>query len=178
MDSLPSSDLPRFLVDRTLGRLGRWLRLLGYDAAWDSDSDAERLLTRAQSEGRMLLTRDTLLVQRRAVRRGQVKALLIRHNGVEDQLRQLGEELGLRRRSRARCLCCNTLLEMGDPEEARKRVPPYVAQTQSRFSYCPTCDRYTWAATHWENARRLLARAGLDDEPGLAAEGKANSPSC
>jgi hypothetical protein len=152
---------PRFLVDRTLGRLVRWLRLLGYDTAWDRSGDPPAVLARAAEEERVVLTRDTLLVERRPVGRGQVRAILVRADLLVDQLRQLHDEEGVGRRGEPRCLVCNGLLQGRAPEQVRERVPPYVAQTQTRFTYCPPCDRVTWPATHWENMQRTLDDAGF-----------------
>ena len=70
----------KLLVDRTLGRLARLLRLLGYDTAWGRETSSAALLAQAESEDRLLLTRDTLLVERRAVHLGHVRALLVRGN--------------------------------------------------------------------------------------------------
>lgn len=148
-------------MDRTLGRLVRWLRLLGYDTAWDPSGDPAAVLACAAEEERVVLTRDTLLVERRPVRRGQVRAILVRADLLVDQLRQLHDEEGLRRRGEPRCLVCNGLLQPHALEQVRERVPPYVAQTQTRFTYCPTCDRITWPATHWENMQRTLDDAGF-----------------
>ncbi len=152
---------PPLLVDRTLGRLARWLRLLGYDTVWDRSGGPASVLARALEEDRVVLTRDTLLVARRAVCRGQTRAVLVRSDHVVEQLRQLRQEEGLLRLREPRCLVCNGLLEPRAPGEVRERVPPYVAQTQTRFGYCPVCDRVTWPATHWENMQRTLARAGF-----------------
>lgn len=157
--------VPRLLVDRTLGRLARWLRLLGYDTVWDRSADPAELLARARSEGRLLLTRDTLLMERRAVRRGQVRAVLVRHDLIADQLQQIRLEEGLERLDSPRCLVCNGTLETRTVEEVRERVPPYVVRTQTRFNYCPVCDRVTWPATHWEDMQRRLAEAGFACRP-------------
>ena len=159
---------PGLLVDRTLGRLARWLRVLGYDTVWERSAAPAALLRRAQEEGRLLLTRDTLLTKRRPVRLGRVRVILVRHDLLVDQLRQLRMEHGLRRRGEPRCLVCNGPLESRVVDEVRARVPSYVAQTQSRFTYCPTCDRVLWPATHWEHMRRRLAEAGLADADGEA----------
>jgi uncharacterized protein with PIN domain len=152
---------PRFLVDRTVGRLARWLRLLGYDAVWEPTDDLAGLLALAESEKRVLLTRDTLLIERRPVRHGDVKAVLLRGDHVEEQLRQLRVEIGLRPQGSSRCLVCNAALERLTAEQARLRVPPYVAETQTEFHHCAVCDRITWPATHWENASRVLRAAGF-----------------
>ncbi|MBC7292749.1 MAG: hypothetical protein H5T84_01355, partial [Thermoleophilia bacterium] len=127
-----------------MGRLARWLRVLGHDAEWTREADVTTLLDRAAREARILLTRDTRLVQRRAIRRGKVQAVLVRPNDLVAQLRQLQEDLGLKWAGPPRCLICNGVLESRQREEVKDRVPPYVALTQSHFSYCPNCDRITW----------------------------------
>jgi uncharacterized protein with PIN domain len=158
----------KLLVDRTLGRLVRWLRLLGYDAAWDAQAGQAELLARAECEDRILLTRDTLLVERRAVRRGRVRAVLVRGDLLAAQLEQLRTEEGLHRVGPPRCLVCGSRLLPMTPDEVHARVPPYVAATQHVFTYCPVCDRITWPATHWDDMRRRLVEAGFAEpaEPG------------
>jgi uncharacterized protein with PIN domain len=151
----------RLLVDRTLGRLARWLRVLGYDTVWDRDAGPADVIARAEREGRVILTRDTLLVERRAVHAGRVRAVLVRGDKVPAQLVQLRVEEGMHRVGPARCLVCNSHLQSVSCEEVRLRVPPYVARTQEEFTYCPVCDRITWPATHWLDMERRLAEAGF-----------------
>lgn len=158
----------RLLADRTVGRLARYLRMLGYDTVWDERASAGELLRRAETEQRVVLTRDTLLMERRAVRRGMVRAVLIRADLVAAQLQQVREELGLRRAGPPRCLVCNGALVHMPAAEARPRVPAYVAATQTRFAYCPACDRVTWPATHWEDMQHRLREAGFPDVQPLA----------
>jgi len=150
-----------FLLDKTVGRLARWLRVLGYDAAWDPSASPRELLQRAGEQSRILLTRNTLLVRRREVSRGVVRAVLVRHDLLVDQLRQLREELGLRPRGDPRCMVCNGRLQTIVQEEVQNRVPPYVAATETDFHYCPACDRVTWPATHWQGMMGILERAGF-----------------
>ena len=145
----------RFLVDAMLGSLARWLRILGYDAAYDPSWDDPRLAELAVAEDRLLLTRDRRLVERRAVRD---RSLLIADGPVEAQVRQVVAACGLDAADReplGRCLRCNAPLEDLTAERARTRVPPYVARTQERFRRCPACERIYWRATH---TRRMLAR--------------------
>ncbi len=156
----------RFLVDEMLGRLSRWLRILGYDAEWARDVEDDALLDRAAAEGRVLLTRDTLLMQRRAVRRGQVTAVLVRGDRIIDQLRYLREELGLFRQAESRCVVCNVRLERLGRLEAGLRVPAYVFETQHSFRECPRCARVYWQGTHREHMERLLRDAGYDEGVG------------
>jgi len=157
-------DAPRLLVDAMLGRLARWLRLLGCDTvlASNDEHDAD-LVRRARAEDRIILTRDTSLARRRGV-----SVMWIASMDLAEQLRQVVTCLGIgRERIGTRCLMCNSSLTLLDREAARDRVPPYVWETQEQFHYCPGCDRVYWAGTHWEHMRaRLVEMLGpiMDEE--------------
>jgi uncharacterized protein with PIN domain len=148
----------RFLADSNVGRLARWLRALGYDAAYEPHIEDAALVRRALGEGRILLTRDLDLTQRRVIASGQLKAILLKDDGVRDQLRQVARELELDAvQALSRCLECNLELEPRTPAEVAERVPPYVRKTQDRYSECPRCGRVYWAGTHWARMHEVLA---------------------
>jgi uncharacterized protein with PIN domain len=46
-----------------LGKLARWLRMIGHDAKYSNKMDDTELLEIAKTEGRVLLTRDFALYQ-------------------------------------------------------------------------------------------------------------------
>ena len=147
-----------------LGRLATWLRILGYDCAYERDIEDERLIERAAREGRVLLTRDRLLLKRRKVRR--LTRLMVGHDGFRDQLVQVIRAFSLDRvRAGTRCACCNLPLEPVSREAVRAVVPFFVAATQSDFKRCPACRRVYWPATHRRHMAdeidELFKRAGL-----------------
>ena len=155
-----SSDRVRFLADSNVGRLARWLRVLGYDAAFEPRLSDGLLVFRALREGRVLLTRDVELTRRRLITTGRVRAVLLAHDQVQDQLHQVRRELDLDDESAlSRCLECNVPLEPRAPAAVANRVPPYVRATQERFSECPRCARVYWPGTHWERMRAQLRGA-------------------
>lgn len=148
----------RFLADANVGRLARWLRAYGYDAAYAPHVDDRQLIAQALAEGRLLLTRDAGLMQRRVVVRGTVRALLLVSDRVTEQLAQVVVELGLAGDRRlSRCLECNVELEPRPKAEVSERLPPHVRATQTRFSECPNCSRVYWPGTHWERMSARLA---------------------
>lgn len=149
---------PRFLADCNVGRLARWLRALGYDASYHARiGDAELVREEAAAESRVLLTRDRDLTKRRVIQTGAVRAILIRDDDVTNQLRQVFAELGLElKEALTRCIECNSELESRLPAVVAARVPPYVRQTQSRYSECPECGRIYWAGSHWQRMRDVL----------------------
>ncbi len=149
----------RLLADGMLGRLARWLRLLGYDTAYENHADDLELARRARAEGRILLTRDRALASRKGLR-----TLLIVSENVREQVRQVVETLGPPPNpALSRCSLCNVPLERATHQQVADRVPPYVLQTQKRFGVCPTCGRVYWAGTHLQHMRRYLCLSPAED---------------
>jgi uncharacterized protein with PIN domain len=155
----------RFSLDTSLGRLARWLRLLGHDASWQRGDSLADALVRARTERRALLTR------RRDFRRLGLQwppdgGLVIRTDGVDDQMVEVARRWPIFSISLpfSRCPLCGGRLGAMSPGDARPRVPEFVADTQPSFHICPTCDRVFWRATHAEQIldrfRRLAGRAG------------------
>lgn len=152
-DALTAKDgPPHLLVDAMLGRLAKWLRLLGYDADYWRDGSDEALIQRAQAEGRLIVTRDRGVAGRRGVR-----ALLISAEALDDQIAEARSALGGRPRPFTRCSECNGTLGELSHGEARDLVPPYVWHTQQEFRRCAGCGRVYWKGTHWPALRERLA---------------------
>ena len=138
---------PRFIADTMLGRLATWLRVIGCDVAYLPDLEDERLLAISREEGRLILTRDTLLVQRRAARDNH---FFVRGDDFREQLRQVVAAFAIdpEKRFLSRCLRCNEPLEEIEKETVAGLVPPYVFATQESFRRCPACGRLYWGASH------------------------------
>ncbi len=150
-----SSDQPQsqnLLADGMLGRLARWLRILGYDTAFDPQADDWTLVRRARAEARLLLTRDRQLANRRGT-----PALLIESEELADQVQQVVATVGPPPEGAfTRCPVCNERLASLSREAARERVPPHVYRTQQEFRLCPACNRVYWRGTHWQRMREAL----------------------
>ena len=149
---------PRFVVDVNVGRLAKWLRVMGYDTRFSREESDNELVRIALREDRVLVTRDSGLAQRRAVRLGQMQVLYIVNDDLRSQLRQLVRDLNLNPENGfSRCVRCNQLLQAAPKEEVVDSVPPYVSQTQCQFMRCPACQRIYWRGTHWSNMMAELA---------------------
>lgn len=156
---------PKFIIDLNVGRLAKWLRAMGYDALFVRDIDDGGLVQIAQREGRIILTRDRHLLERRVVTSGQIRALLLRDDHFIQQLRQVTTELGLTAANDfTRCIECNAPLRDVDKPLVTDRVPPYVFQTQEEFKECPHCGKVYWRGTHWRNMSQELARTRSEME--------------
>ena len=144
---------PALAADAMLGRLARWLRLLGLDVFWEADIDDADLVQLAIEEERVLLTRDRGLVE--AFRVSDV--LMLRAEQPEAQLREVCAALDLERHFRpfTRCSVCNAALVEATPASVRGEVPERVFREEPRFRRCPSCARVYWRGSHTD---RLLER--------------------
>jgi uncharacterized protein with PIN domain len=149
----------RLLADCMLGRLAKWLRLLGYDTAYDNAATDLELARRTRAEGRVLLTRDHGLAARRGLR-----TLLIQSEVLEEQVQEVQDALGPPSHAAlSRCAVCNTVLESTAPAEIADRVPPYVLKTQTAFCRCPGCGRVYWPGSHLQAMRSQMKKFTTED---------------
>jgi len=148
----------KFLVDANVGRLARWLRVAGFDTVFMNDVDDNRLVRAALSEDRVLLTRDSGILERRVAVSGRLKVILVQDEDVRVQLRQVVRSLALAGQFRpfSRCAECNEPLVRVDRSAVEDLVPSHVFKTQEQFMQCPACRRVYWRGTHWEKMRREL----------------------
>jgi uncharacterized protein with PIN domain len=159
----------RFIADAMLGKLARWLRVMGCDVEYFSMIDDGELVARADRSGRLILTRDTLLVRRRRARENH---FFVRGDDYRDQVRQVVQAFAIDPFAHflSRCLECNALLDDFARELAVERVPPYVFATQETFLACPVCGRLYWRGTHrarmFEELRQMvgIVMPGKSDE--------------
>jgi len=143
----------KFLADRMLGKLVKWLRILGHDTAYPSFDDDLSLILTARQEGRILLTRDTNLIKRRNI----CDFLFIKGDHWEEQL-----EIDFNSKIFSRCSLCNTPTKDVDKKEVKNYVPPYVFSTQDKFVYCPSCKKYYWRGTHWQKMAQKIQKLFLN----------------
>jgi uncharacterized protein with PIN domain len=150
----------KFMVDHNVGKLAKWLRMMGYDTLFYSGSDDSGMIATALAEGRVLVTRDTQIVKRRLVTTGWLKAILIASDEPELQIKQVigALNLDIHFRPFSFCLECNQLLAERSREQVKDRVPPYVFKTQEQYMECPSCHRIYWRGTHWQAMNRRLER--------------------
>lgn len=155
----------KFFADAMLGRLATWMRAMGYDTLYvDGIADAD-LVERAASDGRIILTRDHLLVERRGARD---RSVIIESDHVREQIAEVAERFPPRRSLfLSRCLRCNAPLAPIAKESVRERVPEYVYDTQESFSICHSCKRLYWGGTHRDamkkEFRALYDRFGVEE---------------
>ncbi len=148
---------PRFLLDGMLGRLARWLRILGYDTAYQHSLADNDLLRIASKESRILVTRDRDL-HRRAVM-NNLNSHFLENKRLEDWLLSLASRYDLimdLQKVAPRCSVCNTLLDTARKDTILKMVPARIQERTTEFWRCPSCGKTYWQGTHWERMSSFL----------------------
>ncbi len=143
----------KFIADVMVGKLARWLRVRGLDVSYSNKYEDDEIIDIAESEDRVILTRDKGLARRRT----KARCLLVQSVDHKEQVRQVIEKFGLTEFAPfSRCLQCNTALQQVDKEAVFERVPPFVYLTQQRFAVCPACNRVYWHGTHADDMLKRL----------------------
>lgn len=151
---------PRFVLDVHLGRLARYLRLLGFDAAYSRDAADAVIASLAAAEKRIVLTRDVGLLKRSRIRRGY----WVRATDPRVQLREVVRALDLASRIApfTRCMACNGALEDIDERRVRHELPQGVRGRHATIARCRNCSRLYWPGSHFERLNELV-RAAVGD---------------
>ena len=135
----------RFVADVMLGRLAKWLRVLGFDTYYQSFSQVH-IIDKMAKQGRIPLTRQWKLIP---LLEG---AVFIRDNHVGEQLAQLKSEyLSSPHHTGwfSRCLVCNVPLMDASEDVVRDNVPEYVFYKNiNTIRFCSSCGRYFWPGSH------------------------------
>jgi len=142
----------KFIADNNVGKLARWLRLIGYDTLLFRQKDDSQMIKTALSEGRIILTKDTQFMKRRLVTNGKLKAILVKQDDPKLQIQEVVKPLNLDYHFAPFSLCleCNRALLPQSKEEVQNLVPPRVFETQTQYMECPACHRIYWQGTHWQ----------------------------
>ena len=148
----------KFIEDNNVGKLAKWLRIMGYDALFFNGSNDSRMVAIALAEERVILTKDTQIMKRGVITKGRLKAILIQSDQPELQIQQVIDNLHLDCRFKpfSICLECNQPLVGKSKEQVKDLVPPYVFKTQNQYMECPSCHRIYWRGTHWQRMREKL----------------------
>jgi uncharacterized protein with PIN domain len=134
----------KFVTDHMLGRLARYLRLLGYDTFYpEKPLDDDSIIDIARSQERVLLSRDRVLCSRYS------NSLLIKSENYLEQLKEVIDRFNLDGKMMlSRCSVCNTPLEKIEKERIKGRVPENVFLNHEEFYVCPGCGRIYWMGSH------------------------------
>ena len=144
----------KVLLTKELGRLAKWLRILGVDAEYTRQDNNASVIIQALREDRVILTRNHHLPASRGIR-----ISILKQEPIKEQLSEALKVLSVGLESTrmfTRCTVCNKELMSVEKKTVQEKVPQYVFETQDEFFTCPQCSRIYWRGTHWGNVRELL----------------------
>ena len=150
----------KFLTDGMLGKLTRWLRMLGYDVEYSKSLDDDQLIASAKEERRVLLTRDLKLYQR-ATSRG-TDAFLVEGNTEDEKLAELARRFNLKLEinvATSYCPKCNARIKLVSKDEVADHVPKTTYTYYNEFWKCPRCGQIYWQGAHWKRIDATLKKA-------------------
>lgn len=147
---------PRFVLDVHLGRLAAYLRMLGFDAAYDNCYTDVDLVQISAREKRILLTRDRALLKHGGVTHGYWLRETDSRRQVEEII--LRFDLGRWLHPFTRCMVCNQELAPVSRANVQSRVAPGVAEGHHEFRECPACRRVYWQGSHYRRMQRWITQ--------------------
>ena len=150
-----------FVIDANMGKLARLMRMAGFDSLYSSDFEDDQIVSIAQNERRIILTRDVNLLKRGAV----IHGYFVRATDPWKQLSEVLLRFGLHHRVKAfkRCLPCNGVLELVDKDEVKDQILAQTARSYQQFFRCSSCGKVYWQGSHYERMNRLLRQLMEED---------------
>jgi uncharacterized protein with PIN domain len=145
----------KFVADCMLGRLAKWLKILGFDVLYFAKAEDKDLIDISRRDGRVLLTRDTGLIEKT---KRQKNRLFVASDDWEAQILQVLDEFRLwdEVHANSRCIECNQILKPLPKSRARNLVTPYVLEHAESFALCPGCGRVFWQGTHYGDMEKKI----------------------
>jgi hypothetical protein len=144
----------KLLLTKELGRLAKWLRIIGFDTVYSKQENLSSLIIQALKENRTIITRNQHLSKTAGA-----KVIRIKAEKLKEQFPQILKALKVsidRELMFTRCIICNEELKVIDKKKVEDKVPEYVFKTQESFITCPKCGRIYWQGTHWGNVEATL----------------------
>ena len=154
IDDKESDGAPRFVLDNHLGKLARYLRMLGFDALYSNNYQDDELAQISEQDGRFLVTRDRGLLMRKTIARGYC----VRSKEPKQQFVELVERFDLFDRIRPfqRCLRCNGQLQPVAKADILDRLEPLTIKYYNEFQICPECCQIYWKGSHYKRMESFM----------------------
>ncbi len=137
---------PKFITDVHLGRLTRYLRMMGFDVLYKNDFADKEIVNLSLTEMRAILTKDRGILKRSEVTHGY----WVRSTKIKEQVIEVIKRFDLKNiiKEFSRCITCNSVLKPISKNEIIDDLPPRVSKSQADFSRCPACKKNYWKGTH------------------------------
>jgi uncharacterized protein with PIN domain len=145
---------PKFILDVQLGSLSKYLRMLGFDAAYKNSNSKNEIIMISINEKRTILTKDLNLLKRNDVTHGY----WIRNKEVIEQVKEVSGRFQLNNLIQpfSRCMVCNTLLEGIEKKKIMERLQERTKNMVDEFETCPSCNRIYWKGSHYQKMEGII----------------------
>jgi uncharacterized protein with PIN domain len=149
------NDTPKFIADCHLGKLAKYLRLMGIDTLYYPHIEDDALILIANDENRFILTRDRFLSERK-----NAPVFFLEPIDTKTQLKTLIAYYKLKEHPVpfSRCIVCNTPLQVIEKEKIIDKLPEKVKKYFNYFEYCPSCDRIYWQGDHYSHMMEFMSQ--------------------
>ena len=144
----------QFILDAHLGKLAKYLRMLGFDTLYRNDFGDEEIIDMAADENRIILTRDKLLLKSPKVSHGYYVRAIEKHEQLNEVVKKF--DLVSQFKTFTRCMTCNSILLPKKKEEIREKIDEDTARVFNEFFFCPDCDKVFWKGSHFERMEKLI----------------------
>ncbi|MFH1198014.1 MAG: Mut7-C RNAse domain-containing protein [bacterium] len=151
---------PKFILDVHLGKLARYMRLLGFDTLYRNNYSDDEIVKIADDEKRTVLTRDKGILKRNDVNRGYWLRSTDAKKQIEEVINRF--QLGVRIKEFSRCISCNGKLKSIEKENVLERIPPRVKLDYTEFFICADCDKIYWMGTHYDSMKVFVGQIKKD----------------
>ena len=152
----------KFIADGMLGKLTRWLRILGHNVKYSNKLDDAQLMAIAKKERRILLTRDLELYQQ-ATAKG-IQAFYVDGQTEAENLAKIAQRFGISLdidMAKSRCPKCNAQVKPIPKEKVAGKVEESTYTYYNEFWECPKCGQIYWQGAHWTRIRKTLETAKM-----------------
>lgn len=155
-----SEHILKFVTDGMLGKLTRWLRMLGHNVKYANNIDDRLLIKIAKTEKRTLLTRDVELYQQATTK--NTETFLVEGKNEAERLANLSKRFNLKLElnpDNSRCPKCNTKIKLAKKTEIADKIPLSTKIFYEEFWECPKCGKIYWQGAHWKKINKTLKEA-------------------
>jgi uncharacterized protein len=152
----------KFVADMMLGKLARWLRILGYDVMYDQSLSLKDLVTLSNQTDTIFLTRRRTLPENIL----PSKFFTISSELFPEQLRGVVTHFNLDMLSNlfTRCIACNVPVQRVAKEAMKGQIPERSYGGFEEFFQCPVCRSIYWDGSHCTKTRTKLQQILLSSE--------------
>ncbi len=148
--------MSQFIADVHLGKLTRYLRLLGFDVLYNNSYQPAEMIDISVKQNRTLLSKNALLQKQYP----QLSLCVIKHSDSLEQLQQVIKQFELFNQFQpfTRCLVCNGMLVSVLKEDIILFLPKNTATYYDEFWQCTQCSHVYWKGAHYNRMIKWLHR--------------------